>query len=60
MAMRLVLSEPPIRIHKCSITGEYRVRIYKDGKPYPPADYFTDDYKDAVLTLQQMRLEEME
>lgn len=33
---------------------EYRVRLYKDNKAYPPADYFTDDREDAICTARHM------
>jgi hypothetical protein len=35
--------------------GEYVVRAYdEDGKRYPPADYYTDDWDDAVSTANLM------
>jgi hypothetical protein len=35
--------------------GEFVVRAYdQDGRRYPPADYFTDDRKDAVQTAAVM------
>ena len=34
--------------------GEYRVRLYVDGKAVPEADYFTDDKVDAEETAVAM------
>lgn len=30
--------------------GEYRVKFFDNGVYMPDADYFTDDYKDAIGT----------
>jgi hypothetical protein len=38
--------------------SEYIVRIFRNGKLYAPADYFTDDKQDAILTGQNMLKEE--
>jgi len=40
-------------------TGEWRIRIYRNGKPYIPADYFTDCLWDATETHVAMIMEEM-
>lgn len=36
-------------------TGEYVIRAYAGDKRYPPADYYTDDKRDAVETLWAIR-----
>lgn len=35
-------------------TGEYRARLFTYGRPYLPADYFTDDAQDALCTAALM------
>ncbi len=39
---------------KKSVDGEYRVRLFIDGKYQAGGDYFTDDKKDAVSTAKHM------
>jgi hypothetical protein len=36
------------------VEDEYRVRLYLEGKAYPPADYYTDDLEDAKGTARHM------
>jgi len=42
------------RVVKDSDTGEYIVKLYKAGKHYAPADYFTNDKADANYTAHAM------
>lgn len=41
-------------LNKRKVAGEYVVRVYKNGKRYPDADYFTTDWTDAVNTKAAM------
>lgn len=34
--------------------GDYTIQAYKEGKRYPEADYFSDDWVDAVKTFNHM------
>lgn len=36
------------------VDGEYVVRLWRDGKMYEPATYFTNDAEDAVVTAFDM------
>ena len=42
------------RVFRDSETQEFRVRIYKAGRLYEPADYFTNDLEDAKATARSM------
>lgn len=42
------------RVYYNHALNEYQVRLYKQGKLYEPADYFTDDRKDAESTAMLM------
>lgn len=37
---------------------EYVVKVFRDGVPYQPADYFTSDKDDALATMQAMAARE--
>jgi hypothetical protein len=37
---------------------EYICRVFREGRHYEPADYFTDCYDDAMLTARTMLEEE--
>jgi hypothetical protein len=58
MMLRLIESKVfgavAVKIHKDTDTGEFRVRLYRSGIAYEPADYFTDDKKDAQGTAADM------
>lgn len=41
-------------IKKRNEYGEYRLKGFKNGKPYPDADYFTDDYEDLLATFEAL------
>lgn len=43
-----------VKVHKDSETGDYRCRLYSDGKAQEAADYFTGDKNDALGTAQAM------
>lgn len=43
-----------VKLQRKVDTGEYRVRVYRCGKAYEPADYFTTDRNDAVATRLDM------
>lgn len=37
-----------------SETQEYVCKLFVDNKHYEPADYFTNDYEDAIGTAKEM------
>ena len=37
---------------------EYIVKVFRNGVPYQPADYFTSDKEDALATMQAMAIRE--
>lgn len=43
-----------VAIHHDAEVAEYRVRVYKDGIAYSPADYYTNDFRDATGTAKHM------
>ena len=49
-----------VAVHRDHEWQEYRVRVYRDGVAYSPADYFTQDVEDAVDTAKAMLEREKE
>lgn len=47
-----------VQVKHDHIDNEYRVEVYRGGKLYTPATYFTEDKQDALGTAKHMIAEE--
>jgi hypothetical protein len=43
-----------VRVYRDAECDEFVVRLFENGKVYPPADYFTNDRQDATGTALKM------
>lgn len=43
-----------VKVYWSSADNEYVAKLFKNGKHYEPADYFTDDKNDAMGTAKKM------
>lgn len=43
-----------VKVYYDSEYGEYIVKLFRDGKHYEPADYYSDDKEDAIATSGKM------
>lgn len=53
-SIQFSVNEYTTKVYPKNEFGEYRVRLFIDGRKYPPADYFTNDKSDAVETAKVM------